>query len=174
MVHQRGLPRAALGGRNLTGKYRSEVLLPMFRKAADLRESMLAEGFTDNGGAIHSASRILDILGQRVCYPGLSHINGLRSYPGGEFTESAWKAHNAGERVLIEHVSPLRALTVAAIALHTKGASDDEILDYVRRHYRLVHLTAAETSALNKRNRSKLDPERIGHLRLVKRPVHNS
>ena len=41
----------------------------MFRKAAMMRNEMLADGFTDNGGAIHSASRILDILCHRVCYP---------------------------------------------------------------------------------------------------------
>jgi hypothetical protein len=33
----------------------------MFRKAAALRNEMIAAGFTDNGGAIHSAERILNI-----------------------------------------------------------------------------------------------------------------
>lgn len=50
----------------------------MFRLAAELRRRMLDAGFSDNGGAIHSAERILNILGQRLCYPGLSHINNLR------------------------------------------------------------------------------------------------
>jgi hypothetical protein len=71
---------------HLIQKYRSEVPLPMFRKGRHLRESMAAEGFTDNGGTIHSASRILDILGERAYYPGLSDINRLGSFPGGEFT----------------------------------------------------------------------------------------
>jgi hypothetical protein len=54
------------------------------------RNEMLAAGFTDNGGAIHSAERILDILGQRLKYPGLSHGNALRHYPKAEFSDAAW------------------------------------------------------------------------------------
>jgi len=42
-------------------KYYSGNLIPMFRKAAALRNEMIAAGFTDNGGAIHSAERILNI-----------------------------------------------------------------------------------------------------------------
>ena len=56
-------------------KYRPEILIPMFRKAAKFRNDMLNAGFTDNGGAIHSAERILNILGQRLKYPELNHIN---------------------------------------------------------------------------------------------------
>jgi hypothetical protein len=64
-------------------------------------------GFTDNGGAIHSAERILDILCLRLCYPGLSHINNLKRYPNAEFSIAAWRGHQAKEIVLIEHVAPL-------------------------------------------------------------------
>jgi hypothetical protein len=70
------------------GKYDPAVLIRMFRKAANLRNDMLAEGFTDNGGAIHCAERILDILGQRLNYPGLSHGNALRHYKNAEFPDA--------------------------------------------------------------------------------------
>jgi hypothetical protein len=72
----------------------------MFRKAAKLRNEMLAEGFTDNGGAIHSAERILNLLGLRLNYPTLNHGNNLRLYPGAEFSIEALDVHKAGGKVL--------------------------------------------------------------------------
>lgn len=134
----------------------------MFRKAASLRNEMIASGFTDNGGAIHSAERILDILGCRLNYPGLSHINNLRNYPGAEFSPAALEAHERGEKVVIEHVSPHRALTRGAIREIDNSASNQEFADYVRRHYRLVLLTAEEAQHLNRINRSEMTRDRLG------------
>lgn len=59
-------------------KYEPLKLVEMFRLAAKLRAQMIAGGFTDNGGAIHSAERILNILGLRLCYPQLSHITAVQ------------------------------------------------------------------------------------------------
>ena len=143
-------------------KYLPENLVPMFRKAATLRNEMLASGFTDNGGAIHSAERILDILGQRLNYPRLTHINKLRQYPDAEFSVAALRAHERGERVFVEHVSPLRDLTRKAIGVLDRGASDQELIEFVIRHYRLVLLTAEETQHLNRVNRSRMTPDRLG------------
>jgi len=142
-------------------KYTVESLTPMFRKAATLRNEMLASGFTDNGGAIHSAERILDILGQRLNYPNLRHINNLRSDPDAEFSTEALEAHSKGEKVLIEHVSPLRELTRRAIAEIDNKATDTEFLDFIRRNYQLVLLTPDETTRLNRINRSKMEPDRL-------------
>jgi hypothetical protein len=61
-------------------KYQSGNLIAMFGKAAKLRNEMLAEGFTDNGGAIHIAERILNLLGLRLNYTGLSHGNNGRRF----------------------------------------------------------------------------------------------
>lgn len=143
-------------------KYTSENLIPMFRKAASLRNEMMDFGFTDNGGAIHSAERILDILGLRLNYPGLSHINNLRNYPGAEFSFGALEAHERGEKVRIEHVSPHRAFTRGAIAELSSGISDEEFSSYVKRNYRLVLLTIEETKRLNKINRSRMTANRLG------------
>ena len=155
-----------------SGKYSPENLIPMFRKAASLRNEMIGSGFTDNGGAIHCAERILDILGQRLNYPGLSHINSLRNYPGAEFSPAALKAHERGKAVKIEHVSPHRALTRRAIREVGHGASDQDFTDYVRQHYRLVLLTAEETQHLNRINRSEMTRDRLGSvgISVVKRP----
>src|SRR3569832_1674010 len=92
-------------------KYHPDALLTMLRKAASLRNDMLAEGFTDNGGAIHSAERILNLLGLALVYPTLSHQNNVRHLPDAEFSLAARAAHDRGERVFIEHVAPIRALT---------------------------------------------------------------
>lgn len=143
-------------------KYVPETLVPMFRKAAAVRNEMVASGFTDNGGAIHSAQRILDILGQRLNYPQLTHINNLRDHPDAEFSVAAMAAHDRDERIFIEHVSPLRDLTRHAIAVLDQGATDQELVDFVRLHYRLAVLTEAETRHLNRSNRSRMTADRLG------------
>ena len=152
------------------GIYTPELLLRMFRKAAALRKEMLAQGFTDNGGAIHSASRILDILCNRLRYPGLSHINNYRHHAAAEFTEAAWEVYCAGGKVMLEHVAPLRALTIEAIRLVDGGATDEELSSYLKGTYRLVLMTAEETRDLNRRNRSRIDPERLSAFRVIVRP----
>ena len=133
----------------------------MFRMAATLRNKMIAAGFSDNGGAIHSAERILDILGLRLNYPGLNHINNLREYPEAEFSVSAKRAHARGEKVCIEHVSPRRDFTRRAIEQIDRRVSDQQFLNYVRKHYRLVLLTEKETKHLNNINRTKVEKNRL-------------
>src|SRR5258707_8095535 len=108
-------------------KYHSGNLMPMFRRAAKLRNEMREAGFTDNGGAIHSAERILNLLGLRLNYPELSHGNNLRVYPGAEFSIKALAAHKAGTKVLIEHVSPIRDFTRKAIEKIDGGATDQQL-----------------------------------------------
>lgn len=152
------------------GKYEPAKLIAMFRLAAMLRKQMLESGFTDNGGAIHSAERILNILGLRLCYPGLSHINNLRDHPNAEFSTKARVAHKKGEKVLIEHVTPHRALTRLAIEKIEAGSNDAAFSDFVKSYFQLVLLTPEETLHLNKLNRSKIDPDRLKNagLKMVK------
>ena len=142
-------------------KYEPLKLVEMFRIAAELRVRMVAGGFTDNGGAIHSAERILNILGLRLCYPDLSHINNLRELKHAPFSEDARVAYQSGKKVLIEHVNPHRALTRLAIEKIESGATDSEFLEFVRTHFQLALLTEDETVRLNKQNRSKIDPDRL-------------
>lgn len=133
----------------------------MFRKAAALRNEMVAAGFTDNAGAIHSCERILDILGLRLNYPGLNHINNLSQHQNAEFSKAALAAHERGEKTFIEHVSPLRAMTREAIGVLDRGASDREFNEFVMRHYRLALLTREEMQRLNRINRSRMTPDRL-------------
>ena len=142
-------------------KYQPDLLIAMFRKAAVLRNEMLAAGFTDNGGAIHSAERILNILGLQLNYPDLSHISKLRHSRHARFSVEASKLDASGGRVLIEHVSPIRHLTQMAIEQLDREVSDAEFKDFVRRHFELVLLSPEETLRLNKHNRSKMHPERL-------------
>lgn len=142
-------------------KYEPVKLVAMFRLAAALRKQMLEVGFTDNGGAIHSAERILNILGLRLCYPGLTHINNLRNHPEAPFSQEALIAHGAGEKVLIEHVSPHRSLTRLAIEQIEAGVSDEAFTTFVRANFQLALLTEAETSRLNKLNRSQIAADRL-------------
>jgi hypothetical protein len=142
-------------------KYTPETLIPMFRLATELRKQMIEAGFTDNGGAIHSAERILHILGLRLCFPDLSHINNLRRHPRAPFSESALLAYQAGKRVLIEHINPHRALTRLAIDKLQSGIADSDFLTFVKANYQLALLTEAETARLNKLNRTKIEPNRL-------------
>jgi hypothetical protein len=48
-------------------KYPPDTLADMFLLAAKLRNEMRAAGFTDNGGAIHSASRMSRASEARPC-----------------------------------------------------------------------------------------------------------
>jgi len=133
----------------------------MFRKAAALRNEMLEAGFTDNGGAIHSAERILNLLGLCLNYPGLSHLNNLRHFKNAVFSVEAWELHQAGDKVLIEHVSPLRHLTQMAIDRIDQKVSDAQFKTFIKRHYKLVLLSPGETLLLNKQNRSKMSHDRL-------------
>jgi hypothetical protein len=136
----------------------------MFIKAAALRDEMCSAGFTDNGGAIHSAERILDILGLHLNYSALAHRNGLKKLQTAECSEAAFAARTRGEKVQIEHVSPLRELTRQAIET-IKGLDDEaahaRLVEFVKRHYRLVLLTPDEMLSLNKLNRSRMCSERL-------------
>lgn len=142
-------------------KYEPIKLVAMFRLAAALRKQMVDLGFTDNGGAIHSAERILNLMGIRLCYPGLTHINSLRHHPLAPFSRDALIAFQSGQKVLIEHVSPLRALTRLAIEHIEAGASDAEFMDFIKSHFKLALLTPAETIQLNRLNRSRMTHDRL-------------
>ena len=144
-------------------KYQPELLIAMFRKAAALRNEMLAAGFTDNGGAIHSAERILNILGLVLNYSELSHINNLRHSQKAIFSVEALELHTSGKKVLIEHVSPLRHLTQKAIERIDQQVTDTQFQQFVKEHYKLVLLSPAETLRLNKQNRTKMNPDRLKH-----------
>jgi hypothetical protein len=157
--------------RRPTGKYQIPQLIRMFRLAAKLRNEMIAANFTDNGGAIHSAERILNILGQRLNYPGLSHIAHLRHHKDAEFSKAARAAFRRGELVYIEHVAPLRALTCLAIE-KCKSESNAPLIRLLRRHYRLVLLTNDEARALNRRNRTKMEQDRLFGIKMVDRGSH--
>ncbi len=129
---------------------------------------MLDAGFTDNGGAIHSAERILDILGQRLNYPGLNHIRDICEYDGAEFSWEALRAHRRGDKPRIEHVSPTREFTRRAI--HALDNGEDSLVEFVRQHYRVVLLTPEEMKHLNRVNRTKMSSDRLGQAGIRVKP----
>lgn len=143
------------------GKYPPEKLLPPLRLFIKARNESVDSGFTDNGGAIHSVERIVDILSLRVRYPHLGHINYLKRDEGAEISAEAHKARQHGESVLIEHVMPQRAYAREIIRIVTEGGSDNDVIRFINENYRLVLLTKAETSRINKLNRSKITEDRV-------------
>jgi hypothetical protein len=146
-------------------KYNEKNLIPMFLKAAAFRNDLVALGFTDNGGAIHSTKRILNILGQHLKYPELRHTNNYKKYHTAQFSVAALKVHKRGEEVLIEHVSPIRDFTRKAIKILDNMTNDntqiEKLKDFIKKHYPLVLLTPDETRHLNKINRTKMEDDRL-------------
>ena len=149
-----------------TRKYRADNLMPVLRIFVKARNAAVAVGFTDNGGAIHSVERILDILGQRVCYPHLGHLNSLKTDHRAEISVAAHEARLRGEPVNIEHVQPQRAFAVAVIEMVTSDATDESVLRFIKDNYRLVLLSKTETAALNRANRSRISPDRLAGITL--------
>jgi hypothetical protein len=143
-------------------KYEIEHLIRAFRLFAAARKEALAAGFNDNAGAIHSCERILNILGLRLNYPNIGHINNLKRYEHARFSVNAEIAYANGGKVQIEHVAPLRAFTKAAIAKIDNKATDAELIAFIREKFELVLLTPEETLRLNKQNRSKMVCDRLG------------
>lgn len=143
------------------GKYSPATLLPALRLFIEARNKAIAAGFTDNGGAIHSVERILDLLCQRVKYPKLRHINDLKKDSNAVCSVSAHEARLRSERVLIEHVMPQRAFAKKIIKIVDNGATDEDILAFIQQNYSLVLLTPLETTALNRFNRSCITPDRL-------------
>jgi hypothetical protein len=142
-------------------KYKPVQLIKMFRLAAALRNEMLKTGFTDNGGTIHSAERILNLLGPLLCYPGLTHINNLRNHHNAPFSEKALIAHRAGEKVLIEHVAPHRALTRLAIEKIDAGMNDDEFIFFVKENFQLALLTVDDPNRLKSASINIVDKQAV-------------
>jgi hypothetical protein len=146
---------------DMARKYHTKNLLPVLRLFIEARNKALEGGFTDNGGAIHSVERILDILSMHVRYPHLTHINGLKTNPAAEMSVEAHRARERGEQLFIEHVLPQRAYAQKVIELVNDGATDDELLHFIQANYRLVLLTRDETAKINRLNRSRITVDRI-------------
>jgi hypothetical protein len=147
--------------RGSRGKYTPDGLVKAFRVAAQCRRQLNEAGLTDNAGAIHAAERVMHLLGPRLVYGLDGVVQDYKHRAGATFSEEALAAHRRGERVLIEHVAPQRALTLAAIERVEAGATDVELVEFVKSKFKLVVLTQEETTRLNKMNRSRLDPERL-------------
>lgn len=72
----------------------------------------------------------------------------------------AWKLHQRGKKVLIEHVSPILELTRWAIEI-SRDVDDKKFRAFVQEHYKLVLLSPAETQRLNRENRSRMSADRL-------------
>jgi hypothetical protein len=154
-----------------TRKYRTDNLMPVLRIFVKARNAAVAVGFTDNGGAIHSVERILNILGMRIRYPHLTHSNSLKTDQRAEISVAAHEARLRGEAINIEHVLPQRAFALLVIGMVTNGATDEAILQFIKDNYRLVLLSKVETATLNRANRSRISPDRLAGIPMWK-PVN--
>ena len=107
-----------------SSRYGRDNLLPALRIFVRARRESLTAGSTDNGGAIHSVERLLDILCQRLCHPDLRHTNHLKKRAWAERSVGADLALREGRKVDIEHVAPMRALAKEACRLIEHNATE--------------------------------------------------
>ncbi len=150
--------------------YSIDERIAHFRLVASHREACAAAGISDNAGAIHCAERVLDELCRFLVYPGLSHNNNLRDYPGAVFSVDAWIAHNEGRPVEIEHVAPQRDFTRAAIAF-IADSTNEEFKQFIFENYQLVLLTITERARLDRINRLRMAPDRLQSAGIVLRSL---
>lgn len=150
-------------------KYTDDVLLSALRKCIALRDELNSLGFSDNGGAIHSVERVLELLCVRRKY-SLTHINNLKKSQIAERTLGATLALSEGESVRIEHVHPKREWTRSIIDKVNAKCSDDEILAYIDDYYRLVLVSKEEAKYLDRKNRSRIEVNRLEKAGLVLDP----
>jgi len=138
-----------------------DQLMPLFIEAARFRNSISRNGELDNAGAIHSATRVIDLLGQLLNYGGIGHVRRIKKLAETECSLAVCASKRTDSE--IEHVQPMRALTVAAIKAAKLGQPGVErrVIMFIRKHYRLVLLTKAERRALDRQNRIGLDPKRL-------------
>lgn len=143
-------------------KYNWDTLYPALEHFAEARHVSLKAGFTDNGGAIHSVERILDILGHRLCYPDSgAGLDTFKKYPDAPRTEAAHKAIQEGLPVRIEHIAPQRAFARAVCDMIDANEPKEHIKKYIKETYRLALLTVEEAKALDKKNRSNIAHNRL-------------
>jgi hypothetical protein len=140
-------------------KYALDDLMRWAKHAAEFRNQLRSEGATDNVGAIHSAERIIGILSNRIKYNRKAHLD--KNDPNAEISEAAFVARRDGETPEIEHVFPQRVYTEAFIELVAKGATDEELVAFIRENYRLVLLTKDERRRLDKGNRTTNTEDRL-------------
>ena len=84
----------------LAKKYTIENLLPSLKLFVSARREVLNPGFTDNGGAIHSVERIVDILSVNIVYPNLTHLNNYKKDPNAIRSTGAVEVIRLGKKIL--------------------------------------------------------------------------
>lgn len=146
----------------MASKYNQADLLAALRIAVMARVAMLSiDSITDSVGAIHSVERVLDALSMLVKYPNISTGDLAVHCPSLERSVEAQRAIESRHRVEVEHVAPKREYSIGVCNIIAAGATNNDILAYIQRHYRLVLLTPQERRSMSRKNRSRLTTDRL-------------
>jgi hypothetical protein len=151
-------------------KLTREILISRTRILVKAYIEMIADGAGDTF-AIEGLNRIVNRLGWDVNYPGLTNdsVSYYRKYAAAEFSAAAWAAHQRGagkDELRTEHVEPQSEFTRKVADLVTNGASDDDLIKFMRK-FRMVVLTMDEVKRLDKINRSRMTPDRLAEAGIV-------
>lgn len=151
-----------------------ESMMPAFRLFWQARNEAVGNGLlSDNWGAIYSCNRIATIMADFLCYDGMSTLSKpYKMHPSAQMSAAAFAHRERGlaqgldaseitAGLKVEHVLPQREMTLRLGAMIDEGKTDTEILGWLKTNYRLVVLTNEETTELNRRNRSRICPNRM-------------
>ncbi|WP_394729095.1 hypothetical protein [Altererythrobacter sp. GH1-8] len=154
-----------------------EKMMSAFRLFWEARNKALERNLiTDNWGGIHSCTRIADIMAAWACYPNIQLLK-YKMHPDAEMSAAAyaWREQGIADglpeseiqaNLKLEHVLPQREMTLTIGEMIDNGRTDEEIFVWLRANYRIVVLTAEETIELNRRNRSRICPDRLKGIEL--------
>ena len=155
--------KLAAASANRRRKYTVDVMLAGLRALVAGRTAANAAGLGDNHGAIASVERVLDILRVHLAHTAVSSVDALKRDPNIEGTKEAFAARARGKRVEVEHVYPRREVAQNVCALVERGATDQEIRDYIVTTSRVVLLTPEQRAAVDAvpGNRSRYAADRL-------------
>lgn len=155
--------------KDVTNEY---LLLAALRHCIALRDSLNADGFGDESGALVSVEHLLDLLSVKRKY-GISKVIEMKSYPYAERTIGVTYAINAGNPIRVEHVNQTRAWTLSFIKEVHSGLSDDELLGFIDNNYRLILVTLLQSRALRCHYVTGIGIERFDYIGLRIDSMHN-
>ena len=141
------------------------ILITAIRDCIKLREDMNFNGLHDSVGALDSVGYLLDYLSLRRKY-GFADKNELKTSLKIERTIGVSDAIALGEEIRVENVYSLHDWALKFIQKVNDGFNDNELLEFIDEHYRLILVTLSQSRALANLSTSHFGMDRLDHIGL--------
>lgn len=141
------------------------ILITALRDCIRLRDTMNFNGLSDSSGALSSVAYLLDFLSLRRKY-GTDSRDVLKISLKIERTVGVSDAIALGEEIRVENVYSLHDWALKFIQKVNDGFNDNELLEFIDEHYRLILVTSSQSLALAKLSVSHFGMDRFEHIGL--------